>query len=137
MGSCKRIIGTPSSRNVPPLRDITKKPRLLWDGKWLNLMCHHSPFQMDEMGKVAQCAWQGAHEVTLDHKPGFHNSWTYFGFSWQGTYYGWAVLCFNWHVPVHLPFSGRCRFPVHPLRGRPYPHLARRFLANQPSGFLT
>ena len=79
-----------------------KKPRLFWDGRWLNLMCRHSPFQIDGVGKGAQCVWQGAHQVTLDHKSGFHNiplhadSWTYIGFKWQETYYGWTVLCFGW-----------------------------------------
>ena len=30
-----------------PLGIEPKKPRLFWDGRWLNLMCRHSPFRMD------------------------------------------------------------------------------------------
>jgi len=57
---------------------------------------------MERVRKVAQCAWQGAHQITLDHKSGFHNvplhsdSWTYFGFEWQKPYYVRTVLCFGW-----------------------------------------
>lgn len=74
------------------------KPRLIWDGRWLNLMCKHSAFTMDGVGKVAQCAWPGAYQVTLDHKADFHHvplnvdSWQYFGLRWEDVYYVWAVL---------------------------------------------
>ena len=56
---------------------------------------------MDGVGKVAQCSWQGAHQISMDHKSGFHNvplhpdSWTYFGIYWKGVYYVWTVLCFG------------------------------------------
>ena len=62
----------------------------------------HSEFKMDGVGKVAQCTWQGAHQISVDHKSGFHNvplhpdSWTYFGIYWKGVYYVWTVLCFGW-----------------------------------------
>ena len=58
---------------VLPLRVEPKKPRLIWDARWLNLMRVHSPFTMDGVGKVAQCAWPGAHQVTIDHKSGYHH----------------------------------------------------------------
>ena len=45
-----------------PLGVKPRKPRLLWDGRWLNLMCIHSPFQMDGVGKVTQCSWKGAYQ---------------------------------------------------------------------------
>ena len=41
---------------VLPLGVEPKKPRLIWDARWLNLMCRHLPFTMDGVGKVAQCA---------------------------------------------------------------------------------
>ena len=74
-----------------PLGIEPKKPRLFWDGRWLNFMCRYSPCRMDGVEKVPQCAWQGAHQGTLDHEYGFHNipphadSGTYFGFKWQET----------------------------------------------------
>ena len=48
---------------------------------------------MDGVGKVSQFSWQGAHQISMDHKSGFHNvplhpdSWTYFGIDWKGVYY--------------------------------------------------
>ena len=85
-----------------PLGVEPKKPRLMWDARWLNLMCAHSPFTMDGVGKVAQCAWPGAHQVTIDHKSGYHHvalepaSWQYFGFEWEDEFYVFTVLCFVW-----------------------------------------
>ena len=54
-----------------PLGVEPNKPRLAWDARYLNSMCKHSPFQMDEVGKVAQCSWKGAKQVTLNHMSGF------------------------------------------------------------------
>ena len=74
-------------------------------------MCKHSPFKMDGVGKVAQCSWKGAQQVTLDHKSGFYNiplapeSWQYFGLCWRGVYYVWTVLCFGWCTSPYIYHS--------------------------------
>ena len=87
---------------VLPLGVEPKKPRLIWDARWLNLMCRHLPFTMDGVGKVAQCAWNGAYQVTIDHKAGYHHvalsteSWQCFGFEWKGEFYVFTVLAFGW-----------------------------------------
>lgn len=87
---------------VLPLAVEPKKPRLIWDARWLNLMCRHVPFTMDGVGKVAQCAWPGAHQVTIDHKAGYHHvalhpdSWQFFGFEWEGEFFVFTVLAFGW-----------------------------------------
>ena len=87
---------------VLPLGVEPKKPRLIWDARCLNLMCVHSPFTMDGVGKVAQCSWPGAHQVTIDHKSGYHRvalepaSWQYFGFEWEDEFYVFTVLYFGW-----------------------------------------
>ena len=102
MGAGSRHCEIPKPRMCLPLGVEPAKPRLIWDGRLPNLMRKHSPFQMDGVGKVAQCSWHGAHQITLDHKSGFHNpplhpdSWPCFGLCWQGTYYVWTVLCFGW-----------------------------------------
>ena len=79
------------------------KPRFICDARYLDLMCEHSEFKMDGVGKVEQCSWQGAHQFSVDHKSGFHNvllhpdSWrTYFGIYWKGVYYVWTVPRFGW-----------------------------------------
>lgn len=60
----------PTPHMVLPSGVEPKKPRLIWDARWLNLMCKHLPFTMDRVGNVAQCAWRGAHQFTIHHKPG-------------------------------------------------------------------
>ena len=75
-----------------PLGVEPNKPRLIWDAWYLNSMCKHSPFQMDGVGKVAQCYRKGAHQVTWVHKSGFYDvplasePWEYFGLCWRGLF---------------------------------------------------
>lgn len=96
------VLKYPTPHMILPLGVEPKKPRLIWDARWLNLMCVHNAFSMDGVGKVAQCAWRGAYQVTLDHKAGYHHvplradSWQYFGFEWQGVFYVFTVLAFGW-----------------------------------------
>ena len=94
--------------HMPP----PNKPRLIWDVRYLNFMCKHSPFKMDRGGKVTQCSWEGAQQVTLDHESGFHNnvplapeSCEYFGLCWRGVYYVWTVLCFGWCASPYIYHS--------------------------------
>ena len=82
----------PGPRLCLPLGVEPNKPRLIWDARYLNYMCKHSPFQIDRVGKAAQCSWKGAQQVILDHTSGSHNvplapeSWEYFGLCWGGVY---------------------------------------------------
>ena len=52
----------PRPRICLPLGVEPSKPRLIWDARYLNPMCKHSPFQMDGVGKVAQCSWKGVNK---------------------------------------------------------------------------
>ena len=80
----------PQPRICLPLGIEPSKPRLIWDAQYLNSMCKHSPFQMDGVGKVAQCSWKEVQQVKLDDKSFFHDiplapeSWEYFGLCWRG-----------------------------------------------------
>ena len=101
----------PRPRICLPLGVEPNKPRLIWDARYRNSMCNYSPFQMDGVGKVAQCSWKGAQQATLDHKSGFHNvplapeSWEYFGLCWRGVYYVWTVLGFGWCASPYIHHS--------------------------------
>ena len=101
----------PRQRIYLPLGVEPIKPPLIWDARYLNPMCKHFPFQMDGVGKIAQCSWKGAQQVTLDHKSGFHNvpltpeCWEYFGLCWRGVYYVWTVLCFGWCASRYIYHS--------------------------------
>ena len=75
----------PKPEGTLPVGIESTKPRYICDARYLNLMCKHSDFKMDGVGKVVQYLWQGGHQISMDHKSGFHNvplhpdSWTYFG----------------------------------------------------------
>ena len=42
---------------VCPLGVEPKKPRALWDGRYVNKFCRDVPFHMDNAAKVAEMAW--------------------------------------------------------------------------------
>ena len=113
---------------VLPLGVEPKKPRLIWDARWLNLMCVHSPFTVDGVGKVAQYAWPGAHQVTIDHKSGYHYvalepaSWQYFGFECEDEFYVFTVLCFGW-CSVPFIYASLSEAVARYLRSRDVPVL--------------
>ena len=53
---------------MPPARAEPNKSQLIWEDRYLNSMCKHSPFQTDGLRKVAQCSCKGAQQVTPDQK---------------------------------------------------------------------
>ena len=87
---------------VCPLGIEPKKPRGLWDGRYVNEFCRDVPFTMDNAAKVAEVSWTGAYLFKIDHKNGyFHvplhkDSRKYFGVFWKGTFYVLTVLPFGW-----------------------------------------
>ena len=87
---------------VCPLGVEPKKPRGLWDGRYVNEFCRDIPFSMDNAAKVAEVSWVNSYLFKLDHKNGyFHvplhkDSRKYFGIFWKGIYYVLTVLPFGW-----------------------------------------
>ena len=87
---------------VSPLGIEPKKPRSLWDGRYVNEFCKDIPFSMDSAAKVAEVSWLNAYLFKLDHKNGYlhvpihKKSRKYFGVFWKGVYYVLAVLPFGW-----------------------------------------
>ena len=49
------------------------KPWFSCGTRYLDLMCEHSRFKMDGVGKITHCLSQGAHPVFNDHKSGLYN----------------------------------------------------------------
>ena len=72
-GEVADITQYPRPEILLPLGVELSKPRLCLDWRWLNMMCKHSKFAIDGVGKVAQCTWLGAYQGTLDHKLDFHH----------------------------------------------------------------
>jgi len=87
---------------VSPLGVEPKKPRGLWDGRYVNEFCRDIPFSMDSAAKVAEVAWVNSYLFKLDHKNGYFHvpihekSRKYFGVFWKGIYYVLTVLPFGW-----------------------------------------
>ena len=87
---------------VCPLGIEPKKPRGLWDGRYVNEYCRDIPFSMDNAAKVAEVSWINAYLFKLDHKNGyFHvplheDSRKFFGVFWNDVYYVLTVLPFGW-----------------------------------------
>ena len=87
---------------VSPLGIEPKKPRALWDGRYVNEFCKDIPFSMDNAAKVAEVSWLNSYFFKLDHKNGYlhvpihEDSRKFFGIFWKGVYYVLAVLPFGW-----------------------------------------
>ena len=87
---------------VSPLGVEPKKPRALWDGRYVNEFCRDIPFVMDNAAKVAEVAWTDLYFFKVDHKNGYQHvpihedSRKFFGVFWRGVYYVFAVLPFGW-----------------------------------------
>ena len=62
---------TPETKSNAPGGNRALKPRFICDARYLNLMCEHSELKMDGVGKVAQCSWQGTHQISMDPSQGF------------------------------------------------------------------
>ena len=79
---------------VCPLGVEPKKPRGLWDGRYVNEYCRDIPFTMDNAAKIAEVSWKDAYLFKIDHKNGYFHvslhkkSWKFFGVYWKG-----KVLC--------------------------------------------
>lgn len=88
--------------SLPLTVDETEGPRLVWDGRWLNLMCRQPKIRAGGVTDVAQLSWPGAHQVTIalergmEHVPLNPDSWKFFGLKWKGVFYIWTVLCSGW-----------------------------------------
>ena len=87
--------------NLSPLTIETGKPRLCFDGRFINLFAKHMPFSMPSVGLITQLCPLGSPQATFDHKSAYHhiaihpNEQTYFGFEWRGVYFVFNVLPFG------------------------------------------
>ena len=96
----------PSDPPIPvvvcPLGVEPKKPRGLWDGRYVNEYCRDIPFTMDNAAKLAEVSWKDAYLFKIDHKNGYFHvplhkkSRKFFGVFWKGKYYVLTVLPFGW-----------------------------------------
>lgn len=98
---------SPTPHLVLPLGVEPEKPRLIWDGRYLNLWQRKVPFTMERATLCPHLVIDGAFMWTLDHHSGFHHvpinidEQTFFGFAGpDGTLYVSTVMNFGWrHAP--------------------------------------
>jgi hypothetical protein len=102
---CLGPIGsTPPPTVVCPLGVEPKKPRLIYDARYINLWQRAPPFAFDSLSDLARAASADSLLSVWDHKSGyFHirlhpDSRQYFGFEFEGHYYVYTVLPFGWNV---------------------------------------
>jgi hypothetical protein len=99
---------SPKPHLILPLGVEPDKPRLIWDGRYLNLWQREVPFTMESLSSVPNLVLERGYMWTLDHHSGFHHvpiltdEQTYFGFADNdGEIYVCTVMPFGWrHAPL-------------------------------------
>jgi hypothetical protein len=87
---------------VLPLGVEPTKPRLILDGRYVNLWCPSEEMQYETLRHFQQGINVDDWLFSLDHKSGYHHvplaesSWQFMGFQWDGQYYTFRVLPFGW-----------------------------------------
>jgi hypothetical protein len=132
----------PSDPHVPvvvcPLGVEPKKPRGLWDGRFVNEFCRDIPFSMDNTAKVAELAWSQAYFFKLDHKNGyFHMPIHELSRKYFGSFLERLLLCSDcppfWVEvkPLHIPHPHRSCQHVHTILRHSYVGMDRRYAWNE------
>jgi hypothetical protein len=104
MRALGRVGEVPPPRVVCPLSVEPRKPRLVCDGRYVNLFQQPPSFALDSVHDVARAATPGALLSVWDHKSGYFHvplapaTQQFFGFEFEGTYYVYTVLPFDWNV---------------------------------------
>ena len=87
---------------VLPLTVEPTKPRLCHDERYLNLWIHDLPLKLDHLCGLPRYALPHHFQTTFDDKNGYQHvllhssSQAYFGFQWQGFYFVFRTLPFDW-----------------------------------------
>lgn len=89
-------------RVVCPLSVEPKKPRLVWDGRYVNLWQDVPKCTFDRLVDLVRAALPDALMTVWDHKSGYFHvplapeTQQFFGFEFEGVYYVYTVLPFGW-----------------------------------------
>ena len=87
---------------VLPLTVEPTKPRLCHDERYLNLWIRDLPLKLDHLCGLPRYALPHHFQTTFDDKNGYQHvllhssSQAYFGFQWQGFYFVFRTLPFDW-----------------------------------------
>ena len=104
----KERFGAEEPELILPLLVEESKPRLIYDGRWLNLFFETRRFSLDPVSRTAALAWQGCYMASIDHKSAYHHcalnveSFKWFGFEMDGVTYVFTTLCFGWVLAPYI-----------------------------------
>lgn len=127
-----RLISTGAVRRLEvqphcclPLAVEPTKPRLVWDGRYLNFWCNAPTVRFDGLPTFRKGIRPHDYLIGLDLHSGYHQvrvkpgceKW--FGFEYEGAYYGYASIPFGWNVAPYL-FSTLTTLPMQFLRSYGY-----------------
>ena len=99
---------------VLPIGVEPSKPRMLHDARFLNLWCKSPQFKFEGLHMLPDLVDKGEFGFNIDHTSGYWHialsadSYTYFGFQWDGMFYVYTVLSFGWSPApeIYSCFSG-------------------------------
>ncbi|KAI8512901.1 hypothetical protein Bbelb_095400 [Branchiostoma belcheri] len=93
---------------VLPLTVEPSKPRMCWDGRFLNLWTKDCPFTLDPITEAPRMLKKGGYMTHTDEKSGYshislsEDSWTYFGFEFSGYFFVYCSLPFGWKGSAYV-----------------------------------
>ena len=101
-------------------RELEKKLRLIFDGRYINLWCKYYPFKYEGLKDVLNYAEQGGWATISDYKAGYHHLACpdlsqYLGICWQGTVYVWTCIPFG-YAPACRIFTEVTNIMYRPVR---------------------
>ncbi|CAN0015213.1 unnamed protein product, partial [Heterosigma akashiwo] len=106
---------------ILPLLVEESKPRLIWDGRWLNRFLSHAGLRWTQSRGWAPLHGKGAFMTSMDHKSGYHHlhlhpsSFRFFGLRFENKVYVFTTLCFGWILAPYIyqslsdALAGYCR----------------------------
>ena len=101
-------------------RELEKKLRLIFDGRYINLWCKYLKFKYESLNDLRNYACKGWWGTVSDYKAGYHHLScpelsTYLGVCWQGTVYVWTCLPFG-YAPACRIFTEVTNIMYRPVR---------------------
>eukprot|EP00732_Lithocolla_globosa_P005907 Lithocolla_globosa_v1_NODE_6454_length_1086_cov_2.369544.p1 type:complete len:152 gc:universal NODE_6454_length_1086_cov_2.369544:528-73(-) len=94
------------SHIVLPITVEHTKPRMCWNGQFINLWTASPPFKLETLHTIPR--WADKWASTIDLKNGYYQvhivkeAQTYFGLKWQGVYYVYTCLPFGWNRSAYI-----------------------------------
>ena len=106
-----RVGGETSPQLVLPFTVEPSKPRLCHDERFLNLWNKDLPFKLDHLADLPRYVLPGHFQTSFGDKNGYQHvllhpsSRTFFGLEWNGVYFAFCSLPFEWNASAYITIS--------------------------------